>query len=170
VNTQLLGTTAGGGRTMRWRTFGLSATLLALAAYPAGILLPALRVEKLGRVREASVFRGCLNLFDEGNLFLGCVIAVTALLLPPLKMLGLLWVGVADEVSAARRRFAPLLTLIGRWGFLDLFVAGVLVAWVQMNSFIRFEPKLGLIFFGFSVLLSYLASTCLDHAVKEPDR
>jgi paraquat-inducible protein A len=154
--------------TERRRTFGLTLTLLALFAYPPGIGLPALSVEKFGRIRESSILDGVGNLFSDGQLFLGCIIGVTALVLPPLKMFGLVWLGVADESSPLRRRFTPLLTLIGRWGFLDLFVAGVLVAWIQLNSLIRFEPRLGMIFFGLSVLMSYLASICFDQAKVGP--
>ncbi len=149
-------------RAAQRRMFALAATLIAIIVYPIGIGLPALTVEKMGRIRESSVLDGVRNLFDEGRLFLGFVIGITALVLPPLKLLGLVWLSVTSESNPLRRRFAPLLTLIGRWGFLDLFVAGLLVAWVQMNSLIRFEPRIGLIFFGVSVLLSYLASVSLD--------
>lgn len=146
----------------RMRAFALAATLIAIVVYPIGIGLPALTVEKMGRIRESSVLDGVRNLFNEDRIFLGCVIGITALILPPLKMFGLIWLCVASDSSRLRRRFAPMLTLIGRWGFLDLFVAGLLVAWVQMNSLIRFEPRIGLIFFGISVLLSYLASISLE--------
>ena len=144
------------------RLFALGATLVAIAVYPIGIALPALTVEKMGRVRESSVLDGVRNLFTEGRIFLAFVIGITALVLPPLKMAGLICLGTSSESNPLRRRFAPILTLIGRWGFLDLFVAGLLVAWVQMNSLIRFEPRIGLIFFGISVLSSYLASISLD--------
>ena len=149
-------------RAAQRRLFALAATLIAIIVYPIGIGLPALTVEKMGRIRESSVLDGVRNLFDEGRIFLALVIGITALVLPPLKMFGLVWLAVSSESSSLRRRFAPILTLIGRWGFLDLFVAGLLVAWVQMNSLIRFEPQIGLIFFGISVLLSYLASVSLD--------
>src|SRR5579862_2955965 len=108
------------------RTCGLFLTLVALFAYPLGIGLPALSIEKFGRIRESSILDGVENLFHDGQIFLGCVIGVTALILPPLKMFGLVWIGAADDNSPWRWRFAPLLTFIGRWGFLDLFVAGVL--------------------------------------------
>ncbi len=150
------------------RICGLLLTLVALFAYPLGIGLPALSVEKFGRIRESSILDGVENLFHDGQIFLGCVIGVTALLLPPLKMFGLIWLGVSDDSSPWRRRFGPLLTLIGRWGFLDLFVAGVLVAWIQLNSLIHFEPRPGLIFFGISVLLSYVASICFHRAEIGP--
>jgi paraquat-inducible protein A len=150
------------------RALGLAMTLLALVVYPLGVGLPALSVEKFGRVRESSILDGCVNLFEDGRLFLGCIIGVTALLLPPLKMFGLIWIGAADDTRSSRR-LAAMLTLIGRWGFLDLFVAGVLVAWIQLNSLIRFEPRVGMIFFGLSVLLSYLASLCFENAGLEAD-
>jgi paraquat-inducible protein A len=128
-----------------------------------------LSVEKFGRIRESSILDGCVNLFSDGRIFLGCIIGITALLLPPLKMFGLICIGIAAESGAWQQRFARVLTLIGRWGFLDLFVAGVLVAWIQLNSLIRFEPRIGMIFFGLSVLLSYLASLCFDKARPEAE-
>lgn len=149
-----------GGSTMR-RYCGIP-ILLSLFCYAPGILLPALRVEKLGRSYESSILDGCLHLFTEGELFLGSVVALTALVLPPLKLGTLFWFGTTPEHSVLPGPMTRGLEFVGRFSCLEVFLVAVLVALVRLSALVRFQPRAGLYIFALSSLLGLAASVVLN--------
>jgi paraquat-inducible protein A len=135
----------------------------ALALYGPGILLPALHVEKLGRCRESGILDGCTWLLTQGEVFLGVVVGLSAVVLPPLKLTLLLWLAAAPAagVGPGRRR-SRLLEIIGRFSCLEVFLAAVLITFVRLNALLCFQALAGLYFFGLSALLGLAASGALS--------
>jgi paraquat-inducible protein A len=136
--------------------------LLALLCYGPGILLPALHVEKLGRVRESSLLSGIALLLSDGELFLGLVVGLSALVLPPVKLAAILWLGTAPEGEATSRRSARVLEWIGPFSCLEVFLTAVLVALIRLDALLRFQVLPGLYCFALSALLGLAASVVLN--------
>jgi paraquat-inducible protein A len=136
-------------------------SLCALVLFVPAILLPMMRVETLGNVHEASVVGGVSHMLAHGQLFIGLVILVFSLVLPPLKLLALLLVSARLLHAPGRARLYRWVELLGRWGMLDVLVVAVLIAFVKLGDAVQIQAGPGLFLFGACVLVSLLASTCL---------
>ena len=138
--------------------------LFALLLYGPGILLPALHVEKFGRTRDSSILGSIALLLTEKELFLGVIVAATSLILPPVKLAAILWLGTADPRHSPASRTARLLEWIGPFSCLEVFLTAVLVALVRLDALIRFQPQPGLYCFALSGLLGLAAAVVLNRA------
>jgi uncharacterized paraquat-inducible protein A len=143
------------------RRTGLTLATVALFLYGPGILMPALHVEKLGSTRESCILDSFTMLLNEGEIFLGAIVGLSAVVLPPVKLTLLLWLGGAAGDAAVRGWRARVLELIGRFGCLEVFLAAVLVTLVRLNALVSFQVLPGMYFFATSAILGLAASGAL---------
>lgn len=148
------------------------AAVAALVLYPVAITQPILRIERLGHAQESSVWSGSLGLVAEGQLALGALVFLCSIVLPLAKLLALvvlLWRPRA-LAPAARARAWRALELAGRFGMLDVLLVSVLVAWIELGSWVTVESGPAALAFGACVLCSLLASAWFDpHALWRDD-
>lgn len=144
------------------------AACAALILYPLAITLPILRIERLGQVHEQSVLSGSLGLLREGKLALGAVVFLCSIVVP-LAKLGTLAVLLTrpHALGDTHRGHAwRALEFAGRWGMLDVLLVSILVAWIELGSWVEVTPGPAAIAFGACVLFSLLASAWFDpHAL-----
>lgn len=140
------------------------ATALALTSlilFIPAILLPMMRLETLGHATEASILDGVTHMLGHGEIFVGLVILIFSLILPPLKLLALLLVSTRILPAGGRARVSRWVEVLGRWGMLDVLVVAVLIAFFKLGDTVQIRPGPGLFLFAACVLLSLLASSCL---------
>lgn len=148
----------------RWWHNRRAAAALALSAlilYVPAILLPMMRLETLGHSSEASILQGVSTMLAERHYFVGGVVLVFSLVLPPLKLLALLLLSSGWLRGVHQARIHHWVELLGRWGMLDVLVVAVLVAFVKLGDTAQIQPGAGLGLFTACVLLSLLSSLCL---------
>jgi paraquat-inducible protein A len=133
----------------------------ALILYVPAILLPLMRLEMLGHSTEASIVQGVSSLLAARHYFVGLVVLLFSLVLPPLKLLALLLLSGGWLRGARQARLHHGVELVGRWGMLDVLVVAVLVAFVKLGDVVSIQPSAGLILFIACVLLSLLSGFCL---------
>jgi len=146
--------------------------LAALLLYFPAILLPMLRIQKLGSTVEDSLLSGVATLLHAGHYFVGGIVLVFSLIVPPIKLFALLILSLASEYVEQRHRAVTyhLVELLGRWGMLDVMVVAVLVAYVKLGDTVTISPGPGLTAFAASVILSLIASMCFPpHALWSED-
>jgi len=144
------------------------AALAALVLYPVAVTLPILHFERLGRASENSVLSGSLGLIQEGDVALGLVVFLCSIVVPLAKLLTLLvLVRRPHHWSPARRMHAwRALELCGRFGMLDVLLVSILVAWLELGTWVEVTPGPAAVAFGACVLCSLLASAWFDpHAL-----
>ena len=136
--------------------------LAALLLYFPAILLPMLRIQKLGHSTEDSIIAGTISLLQDGHLFVGMIVLVFSLIVPPLKLAALLLLSLGGEFAHRKHRASTyhMVELLGRWGMLDVMVVAILVAYVKLGDTVSVSPGPGLIAFAASVVLSLIASMC----------
>ena len=145
------------------RQLALGASVAGLVLYPFAISLPIMTLERLGLAREASVWSGALGLLERGELAVGAVVFVCSVVVPLLKLLGLLW--LTARTGAPRRHHAGTyrwIERVGRWGMLDVLLVAVCVAWIKLGDLVQVHPGPGALAFTGCVLASLLASTWFD--------
>lgn len=142
--------------------------LAALFLYPLAILLPIMKIEQLGHATEDSILTGVGALMHAGHWFVGMVVLVFSLIVPPTKLAALLFLSLASHTVRAKHRAVTyhFVEVLGRWGMLDVMVVAVLVAYVKLGDVVHITPGPGLMAFAACVLLSLLASVCFPpHAL-----
>jgi uncharacterized paraquat-inducible protein A len=144
--------------------------LLALVLYGPGILLPALHVEKLGCRGESSILESCALLFGHGEVFLGLVVGLSALVLPPIKLTVLLWLAAPSAGRAVPGLRLRLVEAVGRFGCLEVFLSVFLISFVRLSSLVSFQALAGLYFFALSALIGLAASAALGACGGKEDR
>jgi paraquat-inducible protein A len=168
-----------GGRVHDPRTSGArnararQATIAALVLYPLAVSLPILRIERLGEVRESSVLGGSLGLLADGELALGLLLFLCSVVVPLVKLLTLLVLLARPRALAAHQRTHAwrALELSGRFGMLDVLLVAILVAWLELGSWVHVEPGPAALSFGACVLCSLLASAWFDpHTLWRDER
>lgn len=138
--------------------------LAALIFYFPAVMLPMLRVERLGHAHESSLLGGVVTLLADGHLLVGLVVLVFSVILPPVKLMILfvLSAGGSWMHHHHRARTYHLVEFIGRWGMLDVMLVAILVAFVKLGDLVDIHPGSGLLAFTACVVLSLIASLCFD--------
>jgi paraquat-inducible protein A len=152
----------GDPRVSRGRTAALALTALLL--YPTAITLPILGISRWGHAHSSGVLEGSLDLIAHGSVLVGMVVLVCSVVVPLLKLIGLLLISVDPPWLGHRVRLAihHLIELAGRWGMLDVMLVAVLLAILKLGDMVQVSPGPGLIVFTICVGLSLAASACFD--------
>ncbi|MGF1525920.1 MAG: paraquat-inducible protein A, partial [Candidatus Competibacterales bacterium] len=135
----------------------------ALACYPPAILLPILRVERLGQTHEDSLLSGIGALLSQGDWWVGLLVFLCSLVLPPLKLIALVGLSLGGVTKPHHRVGLYRLTeVLGRWGMLDVMLVALLVAFVKLGDVVTIHTGAGLLAFAAMVVLSLMASLVFD--------
>jgi paraquat-inducible protein A len=147
----------------RIRTAAL--TLAALFLYVPANIYPVMRMEYLGQYSQNTVWDGVVRLFQDGMWFVAIVVFCASILVPLLKLIGLflLVLDIRAEVWQKPRTWIyRIITAIGPWAMLDVFLLAILVALVKIRSLATVTPGPGIIAFSGVVVLTLLASSTFD--------
>jgi len=138
----------------------------ALLIYPAAMLLPVMAVERLGHRHEAGVLDGALGLLRHGSWLIGVVVLMASVVVPLLKLVGLLLLSLVGHRLHDRLRAGSwrMLELVGRWAMLDVLLVAVLVAAIKIGDLAEVQPGSGAWAFTLLVLLNLAASMVFDPA------
>jgi paraquat-inducible protein A len=110
---------------------------------------------------------GVIEFWQGGSWDIAVLIFVASVAVPCIKfmVLGTLLVTAQRRSQWAMRERARLyrfIELIGYWSMLDVLVVALVAALVQFRSLSTIEPRLGILFFGFVVVLTMLAAMSFD--------
>ncbi len=150
-----------------------AAALAAMILYPLAISLPIMRIERFGHAKESSIWTGTWELLSRGYHVIGLVVLACSIVIPVLKLLGLLAITLGRGfLSRHHRAFTyRLIEWTGRWGMLDVLLIAVVVAWVKVGDLVDVTPGPAAVTFSLVVILSLLASAWFDpHAVWEGEQ
>lgn len=158
------------------RNLSLALTLAALIFYVPANIYPIMRLTFYGAYSESNIWDGCVSLFRAGQWPVAAVVFLASILVPLLKLLGLLYLTATrnqSELGARRQRawIHRCIKTIGPWAMLDVFIMAILVASVKLGQFVTVLPGRGLVAFTALVVLTILASASFDpRSIWEPAR
>ena len=160
------------GAVMRARPYGgvevtAALTIAALVLYIPANIYPILMFNLYGSYSENTVWDGVVSLFQYDQYFIAVIVFLASIVIPLLKLIGLLFLVVSVKRNKGRRlrgrtRIFRFIDVIGPWAMLDVFLVAVLVALVKMGDLGRIIPGPGLIAFTCVVVLTTLASQSFD--------
>jgi paraquat-inducible protein A len=134
--------------------------------FPAN-LLPIMTFSKFGNGHADTIMSGVITLIKEGMVPLGVIVFVASILVPLLKIIGLIFLLLSIQfrwnVSPHRRTILyRIIEFVGRWSMLDIFVITILVAIVDLGAIAQVIPGMGATAFGAVVMLTMLAARKFD--------
>jgi len=137
-------------------SLGLIAAAVCLAL---GVSLPVVRVREFFIfANEFSILEAAAQLWADGQIFLGAVVALFSIVFPAAKTIAALalWRGLDYE----GRHFGRTMTLVdvlGKWSFTDVMVVAILIVVAKSTGLAEAEAMPGLYFFSASVVLTAAA-------------
>lgn len=150
------------------RRFSLLLLWLALGLLFAGIGLPLISVEKFYIFEnQVSLYSGTVGLFSEGEWFIGTLLLCFSIVFPLGK--NLLLLGLLHGIEGLRARVytvMQLLSVLGKWSMLDVFIVAILVCSVKLGLLANAQVLAGVYCFAVSVLMTNAVSTWVDWRLK----
>jgi len=140
----------------------LAALVMLAIAHTNNIL----RIDIQGQVRVTTLWEAAWTLYDEGAWLMSGLVLLTTLLNPLIEMGAVCYVLLplrsgqqapgADVVLRAMQAVQP-------WVMVEVFMLGVLVAFVKLNGLASVVPGAGLWAFGGVMVLTAATGSAFDH-------
>jgi len=142
-------------------------SLAAIILYIPANIFPILRLEMYGAVTQNTVWQGSVRLFQDGDYAVAVIVFLASILIPLLKLMGLLFLVAATKLNITRGKLLRtwiyrIIDSVGRWAMLDVFVMAILVSLVKLQKLATIIAGKGLIAFVFVVVLTLIASASFD--------
>jgi paraquat-inducible protein A len=142
-------------------------TLAALILYIPANYYPVLTVEQLGAGSPSTILGGVRELMDSGMYPLAALVFFASIAVPVLKLLGLMTLLISTQTGRrSRLRDRALLyrivSAVGRWSMIDIFMESILVALVQFGSAVTIDPGIGALAFAGVVIVTIFAAESFD--------
>jgi paraquat-inducible protein A len=117
----------------------LGLLLAAMVCYIPANLMPIMLTEMLSGTQRDTIMSGVAYLWRNGSWPLALVVFIASVLVPLLKILSMLLLLLTVHwrsrwAPRQRTRLYRLLEVVGPWSMLDIYVVGLLVALVQLQS------------------------------------
>ncbi len=141
----------------------LSAIILLIPAN----MLPVMTISAFGQGEPDTIISGIISLFQHGLYPIGMIVFVASIMVPILKIIGLLLLLLSLDGKIAmnkqlRTRMFRVIEFFGKWSMLDVFVVTFLVALVNIGGIATVNAGLGITAFCLMVILTMLAANSFD--------
>ena len=148
-----------------------AAALGAFVLYWPAILLPILKIEKMGHHHESSILGGTFELLGNGDWFVGIVILVFSIVFPLAKILLLLELSFLELFHQRHRALTyRLMESAGRWSMMDVLLLAFLVMLVKLGDIVEFQFGPAVVAFALCVAMSMIASLSFDpHSIWDEE-
>jgi paraquat-inducible protein A len=141
--------------------------LAAAICYLPANILPVLTTTALGSVEKDTIIGGVVLLYTTGSWPLALIVLIASVMIPLAKLIALAYLLITVQRGSIRSnrertRLYRLVTFVGRWSMLDVFVDTFTVALVQLQPLMSVLPGPGVLFFAAVVVLTMLAAEFFD--------
>lgn len=141
-------------------------TVASVVLYIPANILPIMEVSGLGGAEENTILGGVFTFWEMGSYPVAIIIFTASVLIPILKMLAIFRLCWAAKFPAKDPKKLTKMyhytELVGRWSMVDVFVVVVLVALVQMGTFMSITPGPAALAFGGVVVLTMIGAHAFD--------
>jgi len=127
---------------------------------------PILAIDIQGQVRSTTLWEAAWTLYDEGAWFMGLLVMATTLLNPLVEMGAVVYVLLPLRTGQHAPGFDVMLRAmqaVKPWVMVEVFMLGVLVAFVKLNGLASVIPGAGLWAFGAVMILAAAMASAFDH-------
>jgi paraquat-inducible protein A len=139
----------------------------AYALYVPANVLPIIVTEQFFDRQADTILSGVAYLWATGSWPLALIVFLASIVLPLAKLVALTFLALSVELGLRWRperrvQLYRLVRSIGRWSMLDIFVAAMLTAAVDLQAIAAVRPGPGAVAFAAVVLLTIFAAQAFD--------
>lgn len=143
-----------------------SALIASLVFLIPANFLPISIIYVNGVRHEDTILSGIITL-SSSNIFVAAVVFIASILVPFTKVIVLLTLLLSIYTKCehgihTRMKLLRLVTWVGRWSMLDLFVISLMMSLVNRDQLLAFTMGPAALYFGAAVILTILAVEWLD--------
>jgi len=138
----------------------LALTIASLILFLVANTYPFLTFRLEAQVQETTLISGVIELYHQGMWIVAGVVLLTSILMPLLELTGMLYVLVPLKLNLRPWKlplFFRLVRSFKPWGMMEVFMVGILVAFVKLAKMATLIP--GLALYAFMVLIFVLAAS-----------
>jgi paraquat-inducible protein A len=141
--------------------------IAALVLYIPANLYPVLTVVQMGSGAPSTILGGVEELVTAKMYPLAALVFFASILVPVLKLFGLMLLLIMTQLGRGERlvdrgRLYRIVSVIGRWSMIDIFMESILVALVQFGAIVTIEPGFGAVAFAGVVIITIFAAESFD--------
>lgn len=152
-----------------WQQTAAFVISAAILYFPANIF-PVMETTFLGASEGSTILDGVIYMFDEGDYPVALIILCASILIPLLKITGLLcllWICHSTKITEIEQckkwtKIYHAIEIIGKWSMIDVFVVVLLTALINDGQLVAVTPDLGVYFFASVVIITMIASKKFD--------
>lgn len=138
----------------------------AICYIPANVL-PVLTTTTAAGTDSDTILQGVVLLWSPTGWPLALIVLFASIMIPSAKIVALVYLLITVQrgsirSNAQRTRLFRVVSFIGRWSMVDVFVDTFTAALVQLQPLMSVEPGPGLLFFAAVVVLTMLAVESFD--------
>lgn len=141
--------------------------IAAYVLYIPANALPIMDTSSLFDAQQDTILSGVVYLWTTGSWVTALIVFIASIVTPLLKLLTLTALVLSVQRKSTwrphqRAQLYRVVSLVGRWSMLDIFVVTVLVALVQIQSIAVISAGPGALAFGAVVVLTMFAAFSFD--------
>ena len=140
----------------------LALTIAGLILFMVANFYPFLTFRLEAQVQETTLISGVLELFAQGMWIVALVVLLTSILIPLLQIIGMLYILLPLKLNRQPWKLPFIFRLVRGfkpWGMLEVFMLGILVAFVKLAKMANLIP--GIALFAFLALIFVLAASAV---------
>lgn len=127
--------------------------------------LPIMIVKSGANAHHSTIIAGISDLLINGMWGIGLIVFIASILVPFCKLGGLAWLLLISRSNSGTRKSMKIyhvISFIGRWSMLDIFLIGVLASLIDFGKLAYVEPGPAAPAFAAAVILTVIAVEQFD--------
>jgi paraquat-inducible protein A len=139
----------------------------AMAFYVPAMTLPVMSVSGMGGGQDSTILSGVVLFWEMGSYPVAIIIFTASVLVPLIKVISLIWLGLAasGRVSPSPQALSKtylIVEILGRWSMVDVFVVAILACLVRLGNVMTIVPGPAALSFSAVVILTMFSAMAFD--------
>jgi paraquat-inducible protein A len=138
----------------------LALTIAGLMLFIVANVYPFLTFRLEAQIQETTLITGIIELYNQGMWIVAGVVLLTSIVMPLLELTGMLYVLLPLKFNRRPWKlplFFRTIRIFKPWGMMEVFMVGILVAFVKLSKMASIIP--GIALYAFMVLIFVLAAS-----------
>lgn len=138
----------------------LALTIAGLILFIVANVYPFLTFRLEAQIQETNLITGIIELYHQGMWIVAGVVLLTSIVMPLLELTGMLYVLLPLKFNQRPWKlpfFFRTIRTFKPWGMMEVFMLGILVAFVKLSKMASIIP--GMALYAFMILIFVLAAS-----------
>jgi len=138
----------------------LALTIAGLMLFTVANVYPFLTFKLEAQIQETTLITGIIELYNQGMWIVAGVVLLTSIVMPLLELTGTLYVLLPLKFNRrpwSLPLFFRMVRIFKPWGMMEVFMVGILVAFVKLSKMASIIP--GMALYSFMVLIFVMAAS-----------